>query len=994
MSSLGPKCLPEPCDSLSPHLVDLCAGMGAMSIGPQFLGCEPMVAVDWNPLAIEHLRANHPGTVLHLDLTARDAARQVHQACTHPTLLFGFPCQPHSQQGRQLGCADERAKVLWHGLHVAYMIQPQALILECTPAAGQNEEVQNVLSVLAQAMNLDFLSVDLDLQSIWPCKRKRWWALLLPNKWNKIGISQWNVLTPFDRIGAILNDWGLWHLDDESSLQLTPHEQMMFDDPSYGDDVRHLDLTHVAATLLHSYGNALRACPCGCRAQGFHPMTLLQGGLRGFYVTSKMTGQPRFLHPHEAGLLLGLPASVNYVHDARAALALLGLVASPLQSLWTYGFLKKNHWLATQTAPCPAVETWLQAYCQELLEQAHQFFDLAHLGTHQVDIHSFGASVSLPLRHVHTSGLQLLHAERISLGWNEGAELWLQDGQLRLWDPLLQRGSDTIQLRCLDGLPERVPPAHPIVLAINRLGEIHVQLIAPGTFLFEALADLGCPLLRNVIDSENRVLPADFRLWHPMAVWTLTTAPWHQPRGFFRCAHGFSSSHLQGLHDGHIWACTHSLLQGALLSSAACLVIHPATAAALRHDWISPPHFLQLQQEFQRSSGCIICIYETNGHWILLWGLVLAGVIHWTSFDGLYGFVSTDTQHLTAAIAGILGLDFCPPQHSCVFPQLDPYSCGTIALVHLGWLLHPGLTVTSADIQSLHLWILNQTHLTGSIFATGINTLSTDQVSKLIGLLVEPGVPESKAPERAQLVIQKIGAPAIIAAFVAKNSWAQLKIQANKPGAALRLVHPDELAQHAETMAAKKYGAGISNHKAKKKQDKQPVPVPSLDPAALLLQPGHFKDQDGDEVPQIAYDDLQAEAHGIAITTLAQGQHWQQQPSSISTSALAILITEELPADIMEKYDAHKMTFAATYKGTGEPVLVFGSMKNLGDQKVNRHLASDVTQVDIVDNTVIRFHVYRDELSISWHDFIQSPVRALCQLLPTLQLLFRRRLWH
>ena len=88
----------------------------------------------------------------------------------------------------------------------------------------------------------------------------------------------------------------------------------------------------------------------------------------------------------------------------------------------------------------------------------------------------------------------------------------------------------------------------------------------------------------------------------------------------------------------------------------------------------------------------------------------------------------------------------------------------------------------------------------------------------------------------------------------------------------------------------------------------------------------------------------------------------------------------------MEKYEVSKMKFAATYKGTGELVLVFGSMTNLGDQKINRHMASDISQVDIMDNTVIRFHVYRDEIPIQWPDFVQSPVRALCQLLPVLQL--------
>lgn len=114
----------------------------------------------------------------------------------------------------------------------------------------------------------------------------------------------------------------------------------------------------------------------------------------------------------------------------------------------------------------------------------------------------------------------------------------------------------------------------------------------------------------------------------------------------------------------------------------------------------------------------------------------------------------------------------------------------------------------------------------------GMTSLSTDQFDKLKGLLKDHGVPEAKLEERANLVLQKLGAPTIIAAFVGKSSWALRKTQASKPGIALRLVLPDELARHAEQTAIAMYGAGISNHKAKKNQDKGPPPVPQLDPAS------------------------------------------------------------------------------------------------------------------------------------------------------------------
>ena len=122
-------------------------------------------------------------------------------------------------------------------------------------------------------------------------------------------------------------------------------------------------------------------------------------------------------------------------------------------------------------------------------------------------------------------------------------------------------------------------------------------------------------------------------------------------------------------------------------------------------------------------------------------------------------------------------------------------------------------------------------------------------MTKLITLLIAHGVPEDKATDRASLVIQKLGVPAILASFVAKSNWVHLKQQASKPGIALRLVQPEELTRHAERTATSKYGAGITNHKAKKKTDRQAPPTPHFDPEALILQPGSFKDSDGDEVP-------------------------------------------------------------------------------------------------------------------------------------------------
>lgn len=1161
--------VPDLGNCLSPCLIDLCAGTGAMSIGASFLGAVPMVAVDWNPFAVAQISANHKGSVLQLDLSAPDAAKRIHQECQEPpgTALMGFPCQPHSFQGSQRGTADPRAEVLWHGLHIVFMTQVQTLILECTPAAGQNPEVRAGLDLLADAMGWVVLTTTLDLQDLWPCRRHRWWALLIPKHWNQIGLQPWNLQSPFDHVGAIIPNWGCWTLSEELELQLTQFELERFHDVQYGHDVRLLDLQGKASTILHSYANALGPCPCGCRSTAFHEITLRRGGLRGFYVISRKTGLPRYLHPKEAGLLLGLPNSTQYPNDLRTSLALLGLVASPIQTLWIYGHLKQNHSLTMNKDPMPAVEDWMWLYLQELLAQINFDFGDAIPPTHTIAVHAFGAALDLSLSHNGATVQQLLQAERISLGWNESCTIWANNQRLTRADKLLEYFTGNLEIRCQSGLPNRTMPQQPIALAVQHRGELQVHFVQPGRFLFEILAEMSLPLIRKVLDVRGHVLPVDLRVWHPMSVITLEDQPWTQPQGHFRWANGGHSA-LSGLHDGQVWNGILSLLHETHHPAKHALLIHPALAAAIQHDWITILHSKQLQLDFANSSGHIICIFESRGHWTLLWGELHHDGLHWIHSDGLLYVNATEALDLASSISSVLGLDFYPPCHCCCTPQIDLHTCGTIALVHLYQFLTPGTWISPERVCQLHDWITHQQSTNGVIYATGVihewqtdqprlglheehiwfgmqqlltaadrhdgtllvlhpaqvhellqghpanmklshlsasfeeeiacifaaqghwtllhgrlighvllwtyydgfninedaafhlakvfadllgfgfyppqldfglpqihahtcgtialanfggllnlgfvvlpssislvhdwllslslpqgstiafglTTLSTDQFAKLTALLIAHGVPEPKAAERANQAIQKLGVPAILAAFVAKNNWAHLKQQANKPGITFRLVQPDELAQHAEKNAITKYGAGISNHKNKKKQDKVASSTPTFDPEALVLQQGNFKDSDGDEVPQIQFSQIEAEAHGIAIATRQQSLQWLQQQDSISASALALLVTEELPLEMLEKYNATKVSFPATYKGTGEPVLIFGTIKNLGDQKVNRHMAGNLTQIDLVDNVVVRLHVYRDELQLQWTELIQSPVRLLHKMLPPLQL--------
>ena len=978
----------ETCSDLSPKILDLCAGFGAMGLGAKYLGASTIVSVDSNRLAAEHLLLSAHGSVLHLDLADPEAPMMIHRECqgSPGTVFMGFPCQPHSVQGSRHGRDDPRFAVFWHGLRVIFLTQAQTAILECTPAAGCNNDIRDGLQLLAKAMKWDILTVNLDLQHIWPNRRARWWALLLPSSWNTIGLPAWLPTPRPLLIRDILTDWGTWSAEEEAELELTDTELHYFHNDIYGDDIRELHLDMVAATVLHSYGNALQACPCECRSQRFAEATLRVGGLRGFYVKSKLSGKPRWLHPKELALLLGVPCHATFAHPVRYDLSLLGLIASPLQAIWTYGHLLANFQTAKANSPAIPVTAWIHSFKQELITQAMSWMpskprtaSLQLLASHE----HIPAQVSVA--HPFHKVQQLLAAERISFQWNEYGSL-AAGASLRLPDLIPMSTGDPLQLRLTPGNPDRLSPPQQLAVGLWHQGTLHILEVEAGDFVFQSLRSLHLWDILFVMDNSGRILGADHRIWQPIVLHTLTGPAWTSLPGSFLQAWGMPQASEIGLHDGHVWQCLQKMVT---MCDSMPLTLHPAITPAVLHRWISNQHVHALRLDFALSNGCILWIFEDAGHWSLLWGHTTPHGLHWHNVDGFAAPAFDKADQLARALSALLLMDFDGLDFTCLIPQIEPHTCGTIALAHASFFLDLLALPAAEEILHLHQWILQNSTLVGNIYANGpLSGIWPETYDKLKELLASHGVPPAETQDRATHTVQKLGASAVNAAFQSKNAWAHLKSCANKPNIGFRLVHADELARHVERQAASRFGAGVSNHKGKKKKlERQPQASLQIDPASLTLIPGHFQDEEGDQVPQITFDEISAEAVGVAITSLTQGQTWMTHAGSISTGALAVLFTEEPPKDVMTKFNLTATSFPAKYQGTGEPVLIFGAMKQLGDVLVTRHMTKCLTNsIDLVQTTVLRLHVYRDELPVDWKDLTESPVRTLSQLVPLLQL--------
>ena len=79
-----------------------------------------------------------------------------------------------------------------------------------------------------------------------------------------------------------------------------------------------------------------------------------------------------------------------------------------------------------------------------------------------------------------------------------------------------------------------------------------------------------------------------------------------------------------------------------------------------------------------------------------------------------------------------------------------------------------------------------------------------------------------------------------------------------------------------------------------------------------------------------------------------------------------------------------EVRFQARWKLSGDPLLVQAILLQLGEKPVQKSEPAQRTPVDVVESTLIRLAVYRDELPTAWEEFLQAPLRTVLQLCPLL----------
>ena len=675
---------------------------------------------------------------------------------------------------------------------------------------------------------------------------------------------------------------------------------------------------------------------------------------------------------------------MHYAGTCRESLALLGNIASPIQSCWIYSTL-------AQCAPRATTRidrgTALASFKDQLVTEAKtNFLVQTQQHTHIQILGREGSTLALVSPMTTTVG-QLLQADRIELDWGHIQVITGPNGPVHHEDVNIPGGA-----YLLEHIPKkqrREQPTGQVVLAIHHQGEYHIVHQQAGHFLFEALQALDIHQVDHLVDFQLQYYGKDHRAWRSLSLTTvLRDAAQESHNGKELVAKGTQAAtpSAQGLNDLTLTEVARQITQASNLADPA-VVITPHQVLCLLNG--TEGEATQILQELHAmDAGLLLCVVWHDGHWSLLAGDRADDEDRWRYYDGLGHTQAELHRTIATRISTSMGQGRLRMERAGRYIQTQPHTCGTITLAHLCIEIGIPGAFTDTSILQMHTW-LNQNGWASEWRANG--PPQSDLMKRLAQLLEEKGVPRKVSAERAQTTWDKLGAGAVMQAMAAKNPWQSLKGAANRPQVMFRLITAEELSQHVQDRAATKYGADATALKSNKKtgggKGQSKGQRVTVDTNMLQLYPGTFVDDQDDEVKGIDFDQVTADVRGVAVCNAAQAHQFIKNPGHISTDALALALIDLPDEETCTNAGIKKVTFPAQHRRTDEPLLFYGGILQLGDTEVTRAAMKTSLQVDTVENImIVKIQAFRDTINTPWGQFCASPVKDLVHAIPSLRL--------
>ena len=960
----------------SSSVIEVCSGLGGFSKEAARLGLQVLCGVDcnkaWSPL----FSALHKGASLVVgDLSDLHVASSLAaKGGFYATLLSGIACQPHSKLGDKGGMSDCRAESLPKTLNLAWNLQCPVVVLECVPEIQSDAEVQQLLRQFALATGYRISQQVLNLQNGWCNRRSRWFCVLTAPLLGLCELKDFPIFDQYRTVQDVMPGIRHWPEADHAQIDLNLYELSKFYAyASGGIENLFLRLGEACPTLLHSAGNQLYACACGCRG-ALSEHRISTRGLFGVLVPldtpqvhmQRVMQHCRYLHPQEMWALLGGIPGIDVGHNLRLAMAGIGQAVSPMIGLWVLSQVKRHvDVFYGITQPCQPDHV-LAAYMKELIGTCRNWWPepippTVPLTAEPEDpIEDVRPTIRVQVRWLSdmsdpvsvacpegTTGRELLEAEQILTGKAAELMLWQNAQALDLSQPLVDGVEIGVAPKGFEA-PWNSSPVVPCCLSPSDvLAECHEQ---PGR-------DWNVYAVTSV-DQLSQKRASQMTKIEREAILSLQGPVW----GDDELLVGLQGIAQHTDHDQHVLVWDPLLLTGLVLSpndhtwAKLCDMLGPVatvlTAIMVDHHWY--PLVWRMDAEVVRLFTC---------------GVVPAHVQVFETLATTMG-----------SLRGVEG-QWCNKLVSFVLSG----HCGALVLSfakHLLWGESFPSSLVELECVAKQLRQEFASGLSDLCLRPQLAALGLPVVDQLASLLSEHGVDAGESLARAKDLMQQLGDTHVSAALQANNAWRELKWLANQMRPPLVLIKPSEL-QRAIEKRGGTFQVGNKRHKRPKGQGKGKH-APSLDASMLRLEPGLFQDQQDQALSQVAVASIGPQVSGVVVLNQAMAEPYLKANRCMSAGALGLFVVDStVPSVTTLSVSSVRVPLMCT--ANSEPLLVDGLLYQLGAQHVKRSMPPAGCTVKAVATCVVKALVFRDMTEENWQQVCAHPLRHIFSKVSPLQ---------
>ena len=997
-------CQMPPCSSH--HLdavVELCSGAGFFSSMAGHVDLHTVLGVDMNPRWASLFTTLHEDAEFMVGSCGDEhvVKAMLNKGIVHPVLLAGIACQPYSRAGDGRGMNDCRAQSLPQTLQTAWCVQAPIVVLECVPEIQQNEEVQSMLRAFVASTGYCMTQQILRLSNAWCAKRDRWFAILSFPALGEIHVPDLPQLDQYRVIGNIL-PYPLPVVENAlAQLQLSLYELSSYHDFAHGGMEKALiNFQGILPTCLHSAGNQVYPCRCGCH-KGLSLERIRTRGLFGTLIglgnyilhNGYRMQQCRFMHPDEVFLMHGGVVPHDWGNDLRLALAALGQGVAPLQALWILSHVKGRLQLFQQQAVVNPLEK-LEKHIDEVIRaRDHSFQHPQKLMVSQDDckeiqVSDVKAGVTLVVRVSPNATVHQVLAAEIRLQCHlvgcldvdgKVAELSVFDthGQSIQHDqrasqfdvlivgfPVQSVTKEVLPCPCVDWPEEKTK-----VVSVSPTLPFEVNAPTAATCAFEgcrgkSFLEFKCPQVngKEAIDHlTNPTMPAVSRLE------VLT-----------RQGETMADDEMR-FHLRHI--ATASPEEQKVVSWDPLLLTAIASHSSL--DSLS-----RVIGELC-DDATVITALVVDHHWVpVIWRFTKGQT--WAFTCGQSFGYNLAVNRIHAQICSLKGCDQSRvTYHKIAFECLS--CCGAMALMYIEHLIWGSEMPTSMHQLKLshvkkrdQFGALNQPLVSRPwVWGLGDGSLA----SYLKQLLIEHGVLSSEADQRTQLMIDKIGERPLTNAIKSATPWKEVKWLASHCVPPFQIVKPSELQSAIE--ARSKDGKPVGNRAQKrgkgKGKGKTFADRKVVDPHVLRLENGIFECGSNIPLQQIKMSDVGHSASGIVLCTSEEAAPFLKDGRPISSGGLALIVVDQVVTQVASSLLAEHVRFPVMCVANAEPALIDGLLYQLGAQKVFRRIAANKFELVSISTCVIKFMIFKDQVDVSWETICAHPLKHLMARVSLLQ---------